>query len=162
MKIDGYSILTNGSRVGLIRNLTYLVFVLTHCGLMASYGVVAEQTTSHYLNHRWPALRAYICVTWWNVVVTRYDIIGVKKTTQNDFVYGLLGRHPLQIDRYWLKIMSEAKPLYMHQNYEPISIVPITGQARLKNCYMKMDIGMCGKIKVYMIQTHLCMYSDSD
>ena len=47
----------------------------------------------------------------------------MKKTTQNDFVYGLLGRHPLQIDRYckimkyWLKIVSGAKPFYVNTVY---------------------------------------------
>ena len=51
------------------------------------------------------------------------NILGVKKTTQNDFVYGLLGRHPLQIDRYckimkyWLKIVSGAKPFYVNTVY---------------------------------------------
>ena len=30
----------------------------------------------------------------------------------------------------------------MHQNYVPISIALITGQARLKKCYMKMDLGV--------------------
>ena len=45
------------------------------------------------------------------------NILGVKKTTQNDFVYGLLGRHPLQIMKYWLKIVSEAKAFYVNTVY---------------------------------------------
>ena len=103
------------------------------------------------------------------------NILEVKKTTQNDFVYGLLGRHPLQIDRYckimkyWLKLCPE-RSLFMstlctmHQNYVPISIAPITGQARLKKIAIwKWIQGCVGKSScMYMIQTHLCMYSDSD
>ena len=51
------------------------------------------------------------------------NIPGVKKTTQNDFVYELLGGHPLQIDRYckimkyWLKILYGAKPFYVNTVY---------------------------------------------
>ena len=100
-------------------------------------------------------------------------ILGVKKTTQNDFVYGLLGRHPLQIDRYckimkyWLKIVSGAKPFYVNTVYHASQSranldSSYNWASKVKNCYVKMDMGMCGKIKVYMIQTHLCMYSDSD
>ena len=51
-------------------------------------------------------------------------ILCVKKSSQNDFVYGLLGRYPMQITRhcriisYWLKIVSGNKPLYVNHVYQ--------------------------------------------
>lgn len=51
-------------------------------------------------------------------------ILGVKNTTQNDFVYGELGRMPLftgrmfNIIRYWLKIVHGEKPMYVNVCYQ--------------------------------------------
>ena len=50
-------------------------------------------------------------------------ILGVKGTTQNDFIYGLLGRVPMIIHRqyrivkYWTKIVQGKKPLYVNVLY---------------------------------------------
>ena len=50
-------------------------------------------------------------------------IIVVKKSTQNDFVYGEFGKIPLinrrkvQILKYWLKIVQGEKPLYVNISY---------------------------------------------
>ena len=50
-------------------------------------------------------------------------VMGVKKTSQNDFIYGILGRYPMQIIRhcriisYWLKIVSGRKPHYVNILY---------------------------------------------
>ena len=50
-------------------------------------------------------------------------ILGVKKSTQNDFIYGLVGRVPmdlvrkLRIIRYWLKIVSGFKSKYVNVAY---------------------------------------------
>ena len=50
-------------------------------------------------------------------------IMGVKKTTQGDFVYGILGRVPMVVIRhsriinYWVKIVSGNKSLYVNQLY---------------------------------------------
>ena len=69
--------------------------------------------------------------------------------------------------KYWLKIVSVAKPFYVNTVYHASQSranldSSYNWASKVKNCYVKMDMGMCGKIKVYMIQTHLCMYSDSD
>jgi hypothetical protein len=46
-------------------------------------------------------------------------LLCVKRTTQNDFVYGELGRYPLYITRYvrivkyWLSIIMCCKPIYV-------------------------------------------------
>ena len=51
-------------------------------------------------------------------------ILGVKKSTQNDFIYGILGRFPLYIIRqiriikYWLKIVTGRKSLYVSNIYQ--------------------------------------------
>jgi hypothetical protein len=50
-------------------------------------------------------------------------ILGVKKSTQNDFVYGLLGRFPMQIGRhykiikYWINIVSGRKSSHVNILY---------------------------------------------
>ena len=50
-------------------------------------------------------------------------ILGVKGTTQNDFVYGILGRVPMiikrqcQIVKYWTKIILGRKPAYVNSLY---------------------------------------------
>ena len=50
-------------------------------------------------------------------------ILGVKRSTQNDFIYGILGRFPFHIYRqiriikYWLKIVSGRKSLYVNNIY---------------------------------------------
>lgn len=50
-------------------------------------------------------------------------LLGVKKSTQNDFVYGELGRVPMQIVRftriikYWLNIVLGKKSLYVSKIY---------------------------------------------
>lgn len=50
-------------------------------------------------------------------------LLGVKKTTQNDFVYGILGRYPMGIQRqcrivkYWVKIVSGCKSPYINILY---------------------------------------------
>ena len=50
-------------------------------------------------------------------------ILGVKKSTQNDFIYGLLGKVPMLIHRhfriikYWIKIISGQKSLYVNTLY---------------------------------------------
>ena len=51
-------------------------------------------------------------------------IMCVKKSSQNAFVYGLLGRFPLELNRqcrimsYWLKIVTGYKPIYVSQRYQ--------------------------------------------
>ena len=51
-------------------------------------------------------------------------IMCVKKSSQNAFVYGLLGRFPLELNRqcrimsYWLKIVTGCKSLYVSQLYQ--------------------------------------------
>ena len=51
------------------------------------------------------------------------NILGVKQSTQNDFVYGELGRLPMQIIRYlriikyWLNIVTGKKTLYVSSLY---------------------------------------------
>ena len=50
-------------------------------------------------------------------------VLGVKKSSQNDFIYGLLGRYPMRIIRqcrilsYWLKIVSGKKSRYVNVLY---------------------------------------------
>ena len=50
-------------------------------------------------------------------------ILGVKSTTQNDFIYGVLGRVPMLIHRqyriikYWTKIVQGKKPAYVNALY---------------------------------------------
>ena len=50
-------------------------------------------------------------------------VLGVKKSTQNDFIYGLLGRMPMYLSRqlrivkYWLKIVSGQKSMYVNVVY---------------------------------------------
>ena len=50
-------------------------------------------------------------------------VLGVKKSTQNDFIYGLLGRMPMYLSRqlrivkYWLKIVSGQKSMYVNVIY---------------------------------------------
>ena len=49
--------------------------------------------------------------------------MGLKRSTQDDFIYGSLGRFPMlvhrqaRIIRYWVKIVSGEKPLYVNQLY---------------------------------------------
>ena len=51
-------------------------------------------------------------------------ILGIKKSTQNDFVYGELGRLPMQfvrfvrIVKYWLSIVLGKKSLYVSKIYQ--------------------------------------------
>ena len=51
-------------------------------------------------------------------------LLGVKRTTQNDFTYGELGRFPMQTIRYvriiayWLKIITGSKSLYINVIYQ--------------------------------------------
>ena len=51
-------------------------------------------------------------------------MLGVKKSTTNDFIYGELGRMPLRqrrlicIIKYWLKIVHGQKPLYVSTCYQ--------------------------------------------
>ena len=51
-------------------------------------------------------------------------LLGVKKSTQNDFIYGELGRFPMQLYRfiriinYWLKIVTGQKSLYINSVYQ--------------------------------------------
>ena len=50
-------------------------------------------------------------------------VLGVKKSSQNDFIYGLSGRYPMRIIRqcrilsYWLKIVSGKKSRYVNVLY---------------------------------------------
>ena len=52
------------------------------------------------------------------------SLISVKKSTQNDFVYGMLGRYPLILERhvkiikYWLKVVSGTKTQYVYTLYQ--------------------------------------------
>ena len=53
-------------------------------------------------------------------------LLGVKRTTQNDFVYGELGRVTLQVNifqsiiKYWLKILECENSKYIKYAYELI------------------------------------------
>ena len=59
-------------------------------------------------------------------------LLGVKKSTQNDFVYGELGRVPMQIGRfvriikYWLNIVLGKKSLYVSKIYH-VSVSEMEG-----------------------------------
>jgi len=54
------------------------------------------------------------------------QLLGVKKNTQNDFVYGELGRMPLQNTRYyvlvkfWLKILQSDNKKYIKIVYNMV------------------------------------------
>ena len=51
------------------------------------------------------------------------DILGVRSQTQNNFIYGELGRYPLKIIclvnviRYWLKIVESPETKYIKATY---------------------------------------------
>ena len=51
-------------------------------------------------------------------------LLGVKKTTQNDFIYGELGRisfhcrHVFNIIKYWIKIISSKESKYISRIYK--------------------------------------------
>ena len=65
------------------------------------------------------------------------QVLGVKRCTQNDFVYGELGRVPMSITRkinmikYWLKIVQGTKPYSLsavyHASLQNLELKNITG-----------------------------------
>ena len=84
----------------------------------------------------------------------------VKRTTQNDFVYGELGRYPMYIFRYcriisyWLKIITGQNPFIYHcykfiMNHLLI-LMPqqsIRGLERSELCLLRVVLGTFGTIK---------------
>ena len=76
-------------------------------------------------------------------------VMGVKKSTQNDFVYGLLGRYPMQINRncniikYWLKIVTGVKSSCLLVNCLYASSLLKTGTPCVYNWAYKVKQLLC-------------------
>ena len=100
-------------------------------------------------------------------------VLGVKKSTQNDFIYGLLGRMPMYLSRqlrivkYWLKLWA-AKNQCMWTWYithvwrELTRIVQATGHTMLNSYYSDTVLAMFGLARVLMILMFFIMSSERD
>ena len=87
------------------------------------------------------------------------NVLGVKKSTQNDFVYGELGRTPMivmrhmRIIKYWLNIVMGNKSPYVaglyHFFMRQVDINNKPSWVRsVKHCWVEQDLEMCGLIRV--------------
>ena len=73
-------------------------------------------------------------------------ILGVKKSTQNDFIYGELGRvsfktvHLLNIIKYWLKILQLSSNKYVSISYAMLKDDLEQHENRRNWCSMLKDL----------------------
>ena len=90
-------------------------------------------------------------------------VMCVKNSSQNTFVYGSLGRFPLELNRqcrimsYWLKIVTGFKSMDVSQLYQASlsrldNTAPQTGLVKSNICYVLSDLVMFGTARVWLIQ----------
>jgi hypothetical protein len=87
-------------------------------------------------------------------------LLGVKKNTQNDFIYGELGRMPLQNMRYyniikfWIKLLTTDENKYIKKVYLMLKQDIIENPNRINWCSLLKDL-LCtlGFYEVWLFQT---------
>ena len=91
-------------------------------------------------------------------------VLGVKRTTQNDFVYGILGRVPMNIIRhirivkYWLSIVSGKKSQIVGIVYNGTLSSLYNGNvvnwaSNVRDLLCTIGTGIYGSIKVQLTRT---------